>query len=250
MIRAENISYAYGKGLVLSPLSFTLRDGEFTAVIGENGSGKSTLLRLLARVTVGREGRLYLDGEDYTLLSRRTFAKRLSYFPQARPTPEMTVRELLLYGRYPYPTERREESLPRMLSALDATDTSCFLDRALPSLSYGERQRVYLSMLLMQDTQTLLLDEPTTYMDAAATFSAAALLSRLTREGKCVTAVIHDLSLALSYADRVLVLKEGGILFDGSPDAAVETGAISRAFGVTCTPVKGGDRISYVIRQG
>ena len=247
MIRAENLSFSYGDRLVLSDLSFTLEDGVFYGIIGPNGSGKTTLLRLLTRLEHPLHGRLFLDNTPYPAFSPKELARRIALLPQGRELPVMTAEQLVACGRYPYEgfggklTHTDEQAI---LHGLERTQTLPLKDRPLSTLSGGERQRVYLAMLLAQDTPHLFLDEPTTYLDIGGQFQMMDLLATFTE--KCVTAVLHDLPLALEYCQKILVLNHGVLAGFGTPAELVRQGVIDRTFGITCTPLPQG---GYHIRR-
>ena len=235
MIEIQNLSFSYGAHPFLQSLSLTLKNGSFTALIGENGSGKSTLLKLIAASEKPSVGNILVDGVDIHATKKRELAKKLSYFPQSRPTPDMRAEEVVLMGRYPYtrgffstPQKDREKAL----SAMRAVGVSAFAERNMQTLSFGERQKVYLAMLLAQETENCLFDEPTNFMDISAKFMMLEMLSTLKSEGKCVLCVLHDLSLAMRYADRIIVMKNGAVFADGKPKTLYESGAIDAAFGV------------------
>ena len=235
MIEIRDLSFSYGVTPFVQSLSLTLENGSFTALIGENGSGKSTLLKLITGSEKPASGEIFIDGVNIRTAKKRELAKKLSYFPQSRPTPDMRAEEVVLMGRYPYtrgffstPQKDRE----KVLSAMRSVGVSAFAERNMQTLSFGERQKVYLAMLLSQETENCLFDEPTNFMDISAKFMMLEMLSALRSEGRCVLCVLHDLSLAMRYADRVIVMKNGAVFADGAPKTLYESGAIDKAFGV------------------
>lgn len=233
MIEIRDLSFSYGSLPFVQSLSLTLENGSFTALIGENGSGKSTLLKLITGSEKPASGEILIDGVNIHNTKKRELAKKLSYFPQSRPTPDMRVEEVVLMGRYPY--TRGSFSTPQKdreiaLSAMKAMGVSAFAERNMQTLSFGERQKVYLAMLLSQETENCLFDEPTNFMDISAKFMMLEKLSALKSEGKCVLCVLHDLSLAMRYADRIIVMKNGAVFADGAPKTLYKSGAIDQAF--------------------
>ncbi len=234
MIKTENISFFYGKKQVLKDISLEFEKGKLYAVIGPNGSGKTTLLHLLARLHKPI-GTLTLDGENHDNIPRRDFAKRLALLPQERSIPDMTAFDLVSAGRYPYlDISRRlgEQDLVAVKKAMTATNTEQFANNSLKKLSGGERQRAYIAMLMAQATPYVLLDEPTSHLDISHAFEVMELLSKMRNDGKCVIAVLHDLSLALKYADEVIVLQNGDVRATGAPSDIVNGGYIESVFGV------------------
>lgn len=233
MIEIRDLSFSYNKKPFTEHLSFTLEDGVFTALIGENGSGKSTLLKLLTGNEVFTSGMILLDGKDIKTLGKNEISKSLSYFPQNRPIPDMTAKEVVMMGRYPYTRGKLSVSRNDHLT-VEAIMTDMhlfhFAERNMKTLSFGERQRVYLAMLLAQDTKTCLFDEPTNFMDISAKFAIMQMLSEMKKKGKCILCVLHDISLALQYADRIIIMKNGNIFAVGSPDELYRNGSIEKAF--------------------
>lgn len=235
MIEIRDLSFSYGAAPFVQSLSLTLKNNSLTALIGENGSGKSTLLKLITGDEKPAAGEIFVDGVNIHNIHKRELAKKLSYFPQSRPTPDMRAEEVVLMGRYPYTRGRfstPQKDKEMALAAMEAVSVSEFSERNMQTLSFGERQKVYLAMLLSQDTKNCLFDEPTNFMDIAAKFMMLKRLSALRSEGRCVLCVLHDLSLAMRYADRVIVMKNGAVFADGAPKMLCESGAIDTVFGV------------------
>lgn len=253
MIEIQNLHFSYGGASSLQLPELTLSDGTLTALVGENGSGKTTLLRLIMGELFPREGAIRIDGLETSRVKKAELATRLSYFPQGRPTPDMSALEVTALGRYPHSRSRllaSKEDRKLAYRALTSVGVEDFADRHMKSLSFGERQRVYLAMQLVQEAQNCLFDEPTNFMDASAKFHMLNTLSDLREQGRCVLCVIHDLTLAMRYADRILVLKEGTLLADGTPDELYESGAIDRAFGIRlCRSVENGERFYGILPE-
>ena len=176
-----------------------------------------------------------LDGEPLPSLAHKAVARKLAFLPQSRPVPDLTARRLVLHGRFPYlgyPRRYSKADYAAADAALAAVGAQALAERDLQALSGGERQKVFLAMALAQDAPTILLDEPTTYLDIDRQFEVMRLLAELRAQGKTVVAVLHDLSLAFHFADRVVLLRAGAIEADGTPDAVANSGALARAFRV------------------
>ena len=238
MIRLENVSFAYQDEPVLRGVSCTLENGCLTAIIGANGSGKSTMLRLCAGQLRPKSGRVLAESREAAAYTPKAFARAVAYLPQDRPVPMISVKSLVSHGRFPYLGMTRrlnpadEVAVAR---AMEACGVAALDSRELRTLSGGQRQKAYLAMLMAQGAQSLLLDEPTTYLDVRHQLELMALLRSLTEEGRCVAAVLHDLRQAAS-CDRVLVLEQGSILYDGPGSGLYESGALERAFGIRAVP--------------
>ena len=253
MIQLDDLCFSYGGRAVLHNISAAFSPGKLYAVLGPNGSGKTTLIRLLSRLLLPDSGSLTLDEKSYTCYGRKEFARQLALLPQTRPIPAISVQDLVSHGRFPYlglsrtPGRADLDAVERAMAAVNVQD---FAGRDLRQLSGGERQRVYLALLLAQDTRYVLLDEPTTYLDASAQFSVMENLKCMSQDGKCVIAVLHDLNLALSFADEICLLDQGRIAAFGAPEALVEQGVLDRVFSIRCRSVLVDGIKEYIIRPG
>jgi iron complex transport system ATP-binding protein len=221
-LRAEGLTVGYGDTVVVDGLDIDVLDGTVTAVIGPNGSGKSTLLRALARLLPAKSGHVLLDGRRIDRTPTREVAKVLGVLPQNPVAPEgLTVADLVARGRHPHQAWYRQWSSDdeaAVAQALGWTGMSDFADRALETLSGGQRQRVWISMALAQGTDVVLLDEPTTFLDLAHQIDVLDLVERLhTEAGRTIVMVLHDLSLAARYAQRLVAMKDGAVVADGTP---------------------------------
>ena len=236
MIELNRMTFGYASGApLIAGLSARFGDGRIRAVLGPNGSGKSTLLRLCARQLTPASGTLRVGGQDAAGYDAKAFARMLAYLPQSRPVPMITVRALVAHGRFPHLGMTRRLSAQdeaAVTRALDLTGLSGVAGRDLRTLSGGQRQKAYLAMLIAQDAQHLLLDEPTTYLDIGHQLDLCAILRALRDEGCCIGVVLHDLTQAVSVCDHALLLHEGRLLFDGPAEALYESGTIETAFGV------------------
>lgn len=237
-LRTEKITLAYDdEGAVVRDLTIEVPEGMVTSVVGPNGCGKSTLLRSLARLMKPRGGAVYLDGDAISKLPTREVAKRLGILPQSPAAPEgLTVRELAAQGRYPHQSWLRHWSKADQRAvekALWTTGVTELADRPLDTLSGGQRQRAWISMALAQETETLLLDEPTTFLDMAHQLEVLQLLDRLNREeGRTILMVLHDLNNAARYSHQVIALSRGRVYDAGPPDEVVTPDLLREVFGV------------------
>jgi len=225
MIRVEGISCGYAKRKVLSDVSVSFENGAFTAVIGPNGCGKTTLLRAISGEIPLIEGKIEIDGTDMSRMSRKNRAKHMGRFYQERAIPDMTVRNLAEAGRYPYmPFAGRMGNDDRAAvdRALAKCGVSALAQRMLCELSGGERQKAYMAMLLSQEAQNIMLDEPAAFLDPAARFEMMDMLRGLADEGYAVGVVMHDIALTMEYADSIILIN-GGSALQGSPDECMQT---------------------------
>ncbi|MEU8382945.1 ABC transporter ATP-binding protein [Streptosporangium sp. NPDC048865] len=238
-LRAEGLSLGYDDRAVITDLDVSVLDGKVTAIVGANACGKSTLLRGLARLVKPRRGTVYLDDRTLAELSTLDVAKVLGLLPQTPVAPDgITVADLVSRGRYPHQgwfrrwTDRDHEAVTR---ALAATDTADLIDRPLRALSGGQRQRVWVAMALAQDTDLLLLDEPTTFLDISHQVELLRLLRRLNAEsGKTIVAVLHDLNLACRFCDHIIAMAGGAVVAEGPPAEVITAELVEKVFGLPC----------------
>ena len=248
MLEIKKLRAGYDGRAVLNNVSANLSAGEFTAVIGPNGCGKSTLIKCAAGLLHPMSGEILLNHAVLSAIPIRERAKSIAYMPQIRLTPEISVRMLALHGRYPHlkwgqnPSPADWEIVEAAIHRVELTHLA---DKPLNCISGGERQRAYIAMMLTQQTPVLLLDEPAAHLDLSARFSLMRLLKELASEGRCVCAVLHDLSLALEFADRILLMQGGSIAAQSSPAEICASGQISRVFGVNLRRTESGKTIFY-----
>ncbi|MBD1925119.1 ABC transporter ATP-binding protein [Trichocoleus sp. FACHB-90] len=239
-IDVHNLKVSYGETLIVPDLSIALPHGEVTALIGPNGSGKSTVLRTLARLLQPIKGAIYLNGRNIAKLATREFARQLAMLPQSPDVPDgVTVWELIGYGRYPHQNllgGLSNKDIAAMRWAMEITGLEPLAERSVDTLSGGERQRAWIALALAQQTQVLLLDEPTTFLDIRHQLDVLSLVRSLNREhGITVGWVLHDLNQAAAYSDRLILLSHGQVVAAGSPDEVMTTSTIREVFGVEMT---------------
>ena len=238
-LRADSLSLGYRETLVVEDLSLVIPTGRITALIGPNACGKSTLLRGLARLLRPRGGAAYLDGREIHSLPTRQVALRLGLLPQAPLTPDgLSVEELVARGRYPHQrwfrqwSEADEAAVER---ALAVTRIAELRTQPVDELSGGQRQRVWIAMALAQETEILLLDEPTTFLDLAHQVEVLDLLTELNGEaGRTIVMVLHDLNQAARYAHHLVAMRDGRLVADGPPSAIVNEALVQAVFGIRC----------------
>ena len=232
MIKIENLSAFYGKKQVLFDLSFELERGKFTAILGKNGSGKSSLLSCLASQK-RYSGQILLGEREIAEIPPRERAKMLSYLPQNLPLTQFTVFETVAFGREPYISFKLTDTDNEIVEkSIEKCGISHLKDKVLTEISGGERQMAYLAMALAQDADVIMLDEPTTYMDAPNAREFLSTLKSAQSEGKTVVAVMHDLTAAAKYADNIILIDEGRVIFAGSREECIKSGEIERIMGV------------------
>ncbi|MFK4865230.1 ABC transporter ATP-binding protein [Streptomyces sp. CSMPJR101] len=236
-LSATDVTVAYDGADVVHGASLSLRPGHVTVLVGPNGSGKSTLLRTVARLQRPRTAALVVDGADGLALTPREFSRRVALLTQGRPTPSgLTVRDVVEFGRYPH-RGRWGGADPDGTAAVDRalalTGVEDLAGRGVEHLSGGQLQRVWLASCLAQETGVLLLDEPTTYLDLRYQIELLDLVRDLADDhGIAVGAVLHDLDQAAALADRVVLLHEGRVVADGTPDDVLTAERLTGVYGI------------------
>ncbi len=232
----DNVHAGYNGTEILQGVSVELKGSEFASIIGPNGSGKTTLLRSMSRVLRPSSGSVRLDGKDIYSIPAREFAKKVAVVPQDTLVAfDFSVLEIVLMGRSPrlgrFAVEGNKDT-DIALAALTRTGTVHLKDRQINALSGGERQRVLVARALAQEPDVLLLDEPTSHLDISYQFEIMDLVKSLNRErGMTVLAVLHDLNLASQYCDRLIMVGQGKVQADGSPEEVVTSDNIRRVYG-------------------
>lgn len=223
ILTAKNIQAGYNRGLVIDQLAVNFKTGKVTSLIGPNGCGKSTLLKSLARILPQAKGEIFLKEKPIQEYANKELAKQMTMLAQnSEGNLGITVEDLVSYGRFPYQkpfqglTKADQEKIDW---ALEVTDIVYIKERPLADLSGGQRQRAWIAMALAQDTEVLLLDEPTTFLDPAHQLEVLDLLQSINRDsGKTIIMSIHDMNLASRFSDEILGMKAGKILVQGTPE--------------------------------
>lgn len=237
MIQTEQLVIGYDENTIVENLDLTISDGKITALVGANGSGKSTILKAISRLLKTKQGTVYLDGKSIREQKSREIAKQLAILPQNPTAPDgLTVAELVSYGRFPHQKgfgklTRHDRHMVHW--AIEVTGMTEFANRPVDQLSGGQRQRAWIAMALAQETPTLLLDEPTTFLDMAHQLEVLYLLERLNKEqGYTIVMVIHDLNHASRFADHMVAIKQGKIIKTGSAKEVMTPAILEEAFGI------------------
>lgn len=225
-----------GKAL-LHPLTLSVPTGEVVGILGHNGSGKSTLLKILARFQAPTAGRAEYAGQDLVSFRTKDYARRVAYLPQQTPdTDGMTVREVVALGRYPWHGALGRFSAVDKLKVADAlklTSMTALADRVVDTLSGGERQRAFVAMLIAQDTECLLLDEPISALDISHQIEVMELIRMLAHEHKkTVLIVLHDINMAARYCDRLIALAGGRLVAHDETAALITAERLDAIYGV------------------
>ncbi|WP_158734953.1 ABC transporter ATP-binding protein [Alteribacillus sp. YIM 98480] len=234
---AQHIAVSYNENTILKNMNIEVPEGMITSIIGPNGCGKSTVLKTMSRILKPEQGAIYLNGKSIHEMKTKEVAKEMAILAQTPDIPQtLTVSQLAAFGRYPHRrgtgrlTTRDKEAVAQ---ALDDTGMSEYKDRPLEALSGGQRQRAWISMALAQETDVLLLDEPTTYLDMAHQLEILELLQDLNeKEKRTIVMVIHDLNHAARFSDHLIAMKAGKVQDIGSPSEVISKPVLRRVFGI------------------
>ena len=225
-IEIRNLEAAYEDRVIIPCANVMIPEGKITMMIGPNGCGKSTLLKSIARILPIKKGEVLLDGTNIKKLSQKLIAQKMAVLPQTPLVPEgITVKDLVAYGRFPYqkPFSGLKKADHEIIEwAMQRTGVFELKDRKVEELSGGQRQRVWISLTLAQKTNILILDEPTTYLDMAHQLEILELLQTLNaEEHTTIIMVIHELNHAAKFADHIIGMRQGRILFEGNPNDVI-----------------------------
>ena len=232
MVELRNLTAGYGEKTIIRDISLTFPPGTVTAILGVNGCGKSTRLKAAA-------GLIPLQGGE--VLADEPRARNIAYLPQTRRLPELTALRLVLHGRFPWlgwPRIYRPVDHAAARAAMERLGVAQFADTPMSELSGGTRQKIYLAMALAQEAPTILLDEPTSFLDPGHQLRLMELCRTLAAEGRAVVLVLHDLPLALRFADRLAVLDGGELTALGTPEELLSSKILEEIFGVRIFPVQ------------
>ena len=233
--RVESLRYSYGPKEVLHGVDFEIDSGEVVALLGPNGSGKSTLIRTVCNIDRPTSGRILIDGKDIASMDIEELAKIISYVPQSGQYAEYdTVLDTVLVGRSPHmgwePTERDLEAVQNAMEYMGILDLA---DQYINELSGGQRQRVFISRSIAQEPKMFVFDEPTSSLDLKYQFDSMKMMAELVHKGDSIMLVaLHDLNLALRFCDRIVMIKDGNVVCDGTPEGVLTSELIESVYGV------------------
>jgi iron complex transport system ATP-binding protein len=233
-LQTENLHIAYGNQVIVKDVTLNIPDGKITTIIGSNGCGKSTLLKTIARLQPSKSGAVFLDGKEIHKESTKKIAQKMAILPQSPDAPEgLTVAELVSYGRFPYQNRIKLSAKDHEVInwALQVTGVNTFRHKVVDSLSGGQRQKVWIAMALAQETDIILLDEPTTYLDLSHQLEILELLKWLNlNENRTIVMVLHDLNHAARFADRLVAMKKGQIIKEGKAEEVITASTLHDVF--------------------
>lgn len=238
-LQTENLSASYDQQLILQDVTLSIPQHKISIIIGSNGCGKSTLLKSMARLLTPTNGDVYLDDASIYRIPSKKFARIVGLLPQSPIVPEgITVADLVSRGRFPHQTlfsSYSKKDYEAIATALEMMNLTEFSDRPIDELSGGQRQRVWIAMALAQQTDILLLDEPTTYLDITYQIEILDLLMNLNQTyGTTIIMVLHDINLSARYADYIFAVKDGRLIAEGSPHEIITSELMKETFQLDC----------------
>lgn len=240
MLKLRDITAGY-KGIeVIKNINLSFGKGSITSIIGKNGCGKTTLLKTASKLLKPFSGDVLLKGESIYSMPLKKLASEISFLPQIRNVPNISVYNLVMHGRFPYlgfPRIPQDEDKALVETALEKLGINKYRNKNIRELSGGERQKVYIAMVLAQDTDCIFLDEPTTYLDINHQLEILNIIKELKSMGKAVVMVIHDLNSALTYSDKICLIDKGEVVIFDTPRAVYDSREIERVFHVKCDEV-------------
>lgn len=238
-LTTADLSVGYDKKIIVKDITVDIPAGQITSLIGPNGSGKSTFLKGLARILEPAQGKVLIDGENVQRLDTKTVAQKMASLSQSSAQINgLTVEEIVSYGRFPYQkgfSGLKEIDHQLIDWAIESTNLQQLRKRSLTTLSGGQQQRVWIAMALAQDTDILILDEPITFLDPAHQLEILELLKEINRQGKTILMTIHDLNHASRFSDYLLGMKQGKLIFQGTPQEIFTTDKLLQLFDIQAT---------------
>lgn len=236
-ISVENLSVAYENNIIIEDMNLAIPKGKVSIIIGANGCGKSTLLKTIARINKPKNGEIFINDKNINKIKEKDIAKEVAFLPQGPVCPSgLTVRELVAFGRFPH------QKIIGGLSSYDKdvinwsieeTGLSEFADREVENLSGGQRQRAWIAMTIAQETEIIMLDEPTTYLDMSFQLEVLEVLEKLNKEKNItVVLVLHELNNACRFAHNIIGLKKGKIICEGSPIEVINKETLKEIYGI------------------
>ena len=236
-ISVKNLSVAYENNTIIEDLSLSIPKGKISIIIGANGCGKSTFLKTIARINKPKAGEIFINKKDIKKINEKNIAKEVAFLPQGPVCPSgLTVRELVAFGRFPHQkligglNSHDKEVIDW---AIKETGLSEFADREVENLSGGQRQRAWIAMTLAQETEIIMLDEPTTYLDMSYQLEVLEVLEKLNKEKNItVVIVLHELNNACRFADNIIGLKKGKIICQGKPMDVINKENLKEIYGI------------------
>lgn len=242
-ISVKNLTVAYEKNTIIEDMNLSIPKGKISIIIGANGCGKSTLLKTISRINKPTNGEIFINKKNIKKTKEKDIAKEVAFLPQGPVAPSgLTVREIVAYGRFPHQNMiggLNSHDKEVIDWAIRETGLSEFSEREIENLSGGQRQRAWIAMTLAQETEIIMLDEPTTYLDMSYQLEVLEVLQKLNREKNItVVIVLHELNNACRFADNIIGLKKGKVICQGKPIDVINKETLKEIYGIDASLVK------------
>ena len=237
MITIKNLSAGYSETPVLNNINLNIKKSSFNAIIGPNGCGKTTLLKSIIRL-IDSDGEILINNKNIAALSANDLAKQIAYISQNKNIPDISVERMVLNGRFPYlkyPRRYSKNDYRITNQQIDTLGLTSYRDKSMLKLSGGTQQKVFIAMALAQDTPIILMDEPTSFLDISHQIMLMELARELTKNNKTILMVLHDIRLAMKYCDNIILMSEGNVYSEGSPEYILARKDIDTVFNIDLT---------------
>ena len=236
-ISVKNLLVAYENNTIIEEMNLSIPKGKISIIIGSNGCGKSTLLKTIARINKPKSGEIFINQKNIKKVKEKDISKEVAFLPQGPVCPNgLTVRQLVAFGRFPHQKligGLNEYDKKIIDWAIEETGLTEFADREVENLSGGQRQRAWIAMTLAQETEIIMLDEPTTYLDMSYQLEVLEVLQKLNKEKNItVVIVLHELNNACRFADNIIALKKGKIICEGKPIDVINKETLKKVYGI------------------
>ncbi|MBE8538918.1 ATP-binding cassette domain-containing protein [Geoglobus acetivorans] len=246
-LRVSNITVRLNSTEILKEVSLEIHRGEFVSLLGPNGSGKSTILRTIYGILKPTGGAVYLNGKELNGAGFEEVAKLIGYLPQEQSEANLKVLDVVLLGRTPYiRINPGKDDYALAMKALELVGMENFAHRRFSELSGGEKQKVMLARIFCQNTDFMLLDEPTAHLDVKSQLEILEIVKKMVKAGKSTLISLHDINLAAMFSDRILMIRNGKIIYAGTPEEVIRPDRIEEVFGIRAEVIRHNQRILVI----
>lgn len=248
MVELRNVSSGYGQEEILHHINLSFEEGKITVIVGPNGCGKSTLLKTIVGLNSLTSGEIIVEGKKKKEFESTSLAQQIAYLPQNKIPVDISVLRMVLHGRFPYlkyPRRYQEKDNVIAQNALEQMEIGHLANKNINQLSGGIQQKVYIAMALAQNTSTILMDEPTVYLDISYQMRLMDMARELVNNGKAVVMILHDLTQAFRIADKIVVMEQGKVVMCDIPEKVYESGIVEKVFGIRMERVQTKTGLQY-----